>query len=253
MDRDRPRGRGIVLDLEHLAVDVAGTQTSRLGPKAHQRAVRIDPAVVGRQHREEDILGGHRGIALGEPGRVQHLDLAAEAALDLEVELDDPRFLPVQGEEEIALMAKIERRLRAVHRRPGGEVAIELVAVKRHPNVLLLGEQYPDAAEGATGRGELVARVALDHHDVEGGIAHHQMVGRAGADQGTADDDDVVGRSHRCFLPRHAVAERSAERRRARVFAPAWPVRGRVISRYGPNPGGLYNDGINIAAGLWMT
>lgn len=30
----------------------------------------------------------------------------------------------------------------------------------------------------------------------------------------------------------------------------AWPVHGRVISRYGPKPGGLYNDGINIAAGL---
>ena len=30
----------------------------------------------------------------------------------------------------------------------------------------------------------------------------------------------------------------------------AWPVRGRVISRYGAKPGGLYNDGINIAAGL---
>ncbi len=37
-------------------------------------------------------------------------------------------------------------------------------------------------------------------------------------------------------------------RRAASRFA--WPVRGRVISRYGPKPGGLYNDGINIAAGL---
>jgi murein DD-endopeptidase MepM/ murein hydrolase activator NlpD len=27
----------------------------------------------------------------------------------------------------------------------------------------------------------------------------------------------------------------------------AWPVRGRVISRFGPKSGGFYNDGINIA------
>jgi murein DD-endopeptidase MepM/ murein hydrolase activator NlpD len=27
-----------------------------------------------------------------------------------------------------------------------------------------------------------------------------------------------------------------------------WPVRGRIISRYGPKKGGLHNDGINIAA-----
>jgi murein DD-endopeptidase MepM/ murein hydrolase activator NlpD len=28
----------------------------------------------------------------------------------------------------------------------------------------------------------------------------------------------------------------------------AWPVKGRVISSYGPQPGGLRNDGLNIAA-----
>lgn len=28
----------------------------------------------------------------------------------------------------------------------------------------------------------------------------------------------------------------------------AWPVRGKVVSRYGPKPGGLFNDGVNIAA-----
>jgi murein DD-endopeptidase MepM/ murein hydrolase activator NlpD len=27
-----------------------------------------------------------------------------------------------------------------------------------------------------------------------------------------------------------------------------WPVRGKVISKYGPKPGGLFNDGINISA-----
>ncbi|MEQ9638965.1 MAG: peptidoglycan DD-metalloendopeptidase family protein [Alphaproteobacteria bacterium] len=28
----------------------------------------------------------------------------------------------------------------------------------------------------------------------------------------------------------------------------AWPVRGRILSRYGAKPGGLHNDGVNIAA-----
>ncbi|HJS33618.1 MAG TPA: M23 family metallopeptidase, partial [Alphaproteobacteria bacterium] len=27
----------------------------------------------------------------------------------------------------------------------------------------------------------------------------------------------------------------------------AWPVRGRVVSDFGPKPGGLHNDGLNIA------
>jgi len=34
--------------------------------------------------------------------------------------------------------------------------------------------------------------------------------------------------------------------RSSRAFA--WPLRGRVISDYGPKPGGLQNDGVNIAA-----
>ena len=34
--------------------------------------------------------------------------------------------------------------------------------------------------------------------------------------------------------------------RSGRAFA--WPLRGRVISDYGPKPGGLQNDGVNIAA-----
>lgn len=28
----------------------------------------------------------------------------------------------------------------------------------------------------------------------------------------------------------------------------AWPLQGKVVSRYGPKPGGLFNDGVNIAA-----
>ena len=28
----------------------------------------------------------------------------------------------------------------------------------------------------------------------------------------------------------------------------AWPLRGKVTSTFGPNSGGLYNDGINISA-----
>lgn len=34
----------------------------------------------------------------------------------------------------------------------------------------------------------------------------------------------------------------------ARRSTLAWPVRGRVISRFGPKQGGLHNDGVNIAA-----
>ena len=36
------------------------------------------------------------------------------------------------------------------------------------------------------------------------------------------------------------------ERRGGKLFL--WPVRGRVISNFGPRAGGLHNDGINIAA-----
>ncbi len=43
----------------------------------------------------------------------------------------------------------------------------------------------------------------------------------------------------------HVVYERYA-RRSPSVFI--WPVRGRIISGYGSKGGGLYNDGINIAA-----
>jgi murein DD-endopeptidase MepM/ murein hydrolase activator NlpD len=46
------------------------------------------------------------------------------------------------------------------------------------------------------------------------------------------------------------VAQRAAvpqpPPRSGRSFA--WPLRGRVLSGYGPKPGGLHNDGINIAA-----
>ena len=47
--------------------------------------------------------------------------------------------------------------------------------------------------------------------------------------------------------PRARPAPKRPRERAGSRFA--WPVRGRVISRYGPKPGGLYNDGINIAAG----
>jgi murein DD-endopeptidase MepM/ murein hydrolase activator NlpD len=41
---------------------------------------------------------------------------------------------------------------------------------------------------------------------------------------------------------------RAVEREQPAVSRLAWPVRGRVISGYGPKDGGTYNDGINIAA-----
>ncbi|MEC9347798.1 MAG: LysM peptidoglycan-binding domain-containing M23 family metallopeptidase [Pseudomonadota bacterium] len=45
--------------------------------------------------------------------------------------------------------------------------------------------------------------------------------------------------------PHPATTARPAS---ARPGGPVWPVRGRVLSAFGAKPGGLHNDGINIAA-----
>lgn len=56
------------------------------------------------------------------------------------------------------------------------------------------------------------------------------------------DNDESLLRAPAPETPRQQIVDYS----RTKGFI--WPVKGRVISGYGPKDGGLYNDGINIAA-----
>jgi murein DD-endopeptidase MepM/ murein hydrolase activator NlpD len=63
--------------------------------------------------------------------------------------------------------------------------------------------------------------------------------------QATAPTPPASSPSAAPVVPDRRVGVQSPPPRSAHTFA--WPVRGEMISAYGPKPGGLHNDGINIA------
>ena len=87
--------------------------------------------------------------------------------------------VPTGAEPEIAFAMEIDRRGIAVHRHQRLELAVDLVPVLRHADILGHGEQLADAAGGARRGGKFVGRVRLDDDHVRGMARQRQVVGDA--------------------------------------------------------------------------
>jgi murein DD-endopeptidase MepM/ murein hydrolase activator NlpD len=66
------------------------------------------------------------------------------------------------------------------------------------------------------------------------------------AEPATAPSAEPPPRQEASATPGRAADDATPPPRSSRLFA--WPVQGRIVSDFGPKPGGLHNDGINIAA-----
>ena len=111
--------------------------------------------------------------------------LVAEVPLHLLV-------FPGVGHQQIPPAFETDRRGLAVDCHLGLEVAEEGEPVLGHGDVLGQAEQLADAAVAARGRGELVARIGLDHDDLAAPPLAGQMVGNTGADDAAADNQDAA-------------------------------------------------------------
>ena len=99
---------------------------------------------------------------------------------------------------QIALAVEVDRRDVAIDRHQGFELAVDLVPVLRHADVLGHGEQLADAAGGARGGGEFIGRIGLDHDDVRRRAGQCQVIGDRRADDPAANDRDLRHISPRC-------------------------------------------------------
>ena len=164
--------------------------------------MRVHVAVIGGEGGNVDIVDPHRREAVLDPFAVEQFDADIVRGLYPPVRHQRVDIALAGAEPQIAFAAEIDRRRIAVHRHQRLELAVDLVPVLRHADVLGHGEKLPDAAGGARRRREFVGRVRFDDDHVGGMTGQRQVIGGRGADDPAADDHNLGHFPLGALLPR---------------------------------------------------
>ena len=219
-DRTDQAGRDIQPD--RGTRDIADAERPRLAPERHECAVRIDPAVVGRVRRADDVVHAERREAGRHLRCVDEIDIAAEASLERVIGPHDVGHIGRSRDVQIPLAAKGDGGRVAIDRHRPFVAPVELVAVLRHAHILFLREHDAHAGRRADRGGMLIGRIALDHRDAQPRFAVDQVIRRAATVQAAADDDDVILHG----LPTRPATRRSPQSWRQRsAFIAVAPLR----------------------------
>jgi hypothetical protein len=179
------------LEINHPVLQVGNAEAHRLAAEPHQHAVGVHVPVIRRIGGDIDVLDPHRREALLDALAVEQLDPCIMRGLHPPIGDQRVDIGLAGAEPEIAHPVEVDRRGVATHRHQRLELAVDLVPVLRHADVLGHGEQLPDAAGGARGGGEFISRIGFDDDDIGGVPRQCQVIGNRGADNAAADDRDL--------------------------------------------------------------
>lgn len=119
------------------------------------------------------------------------------------------------------------------------------------PYTLEIGQKLLLPAPPKAAPASVEARAAAFKVDIDDLLTGSEPAARAAAPAVAAGGTTVALGAAAATTPRPAPAPGAPAAPAIAAAAPrfAWPVEGRILSGFGPKPGGRYNDGINIKAG----